>query len=217
MATLTTVSAQALLFDLDGTLADSTDSVDRAWTRMARLLGKDPAEVVGKFHGMTGSQTLLMVEPSLTPQQVVEMNEVLIDLEVADSAAVTAVPGALQALAAVPGDRWAIVTSCPARLAWARIEAAGLPRPTTMVTADDVRHSKPHPEPYLLGARRLGFDPGDCLAVEDAPAGVASARAAGCRVLALRTSHRGSFEVDSVPDLSGVTVEPLEGRLRVRY
>jgi mannitol-1-/sugar-/sorbitol-6-phosphatase len=212
-----TLSVDALLFDLDGTLADSTDSVDRVWRQMAALLDKNPAEVVGRFHGMTGSQTLRTIDPTLSPRRVAELNDTLIDLEVADSAGVTAVPGALQALDGLPADRWAIVTSCPSRLAWARIDAAGLPHPTTVVTAEDVTHSKPHPEPYLLGAQRLGRDPRDCLAFEDAPAGVASALAAACQVLALRTSHRGSFEVDSVADLAGVTVEQFDGHLQVSY
>ena len=161
---------------------------------MAELLGKDPAEVVGRFHGMTGSQTPRTIDPTLSPRQVAELNDTLIDLEVADSASVVAVPARLQVLDGLPSDRWAIVTSCPSRLAWARIEAAGVPHPTTLVTAEDVAHSKPHPEPYQLVARQLGRDPGDCLAVEDAPAGVASALAAGCQVLgcAPRTGARST-------------------------
>src|SRR2546426_756433 len=73
-------------------------------------------------------------------------------------------------------------------LAQVRIGAAGLPKPKQMVTSTDVQHGKPDPEPYLKGAQILGVPAADCLVVEDAPAGIRAGKAAGARVLALRTT-----------------------------
>src|SRR5699024_1964809 len=99
------------------------------------------------------------------------------------------VPGAPQFLASLPAQRWAIVTSAPRRLAERRIAAAGLPMPRVLVTGDDVEHGKPAPDPFLLGARRLGLDASRCLVFEDAPAGVAAAEAAAAQVVVVTTTH----------------------------
>ena len=73
-----------------------------------------------------------------------------------------------------------------------------------LVTADAINRGKPHPEPFLLGAQRLGVDPAHCVVLEDAPAGIAAGRAAGATVIALRTTHPDGdlSEADAVaPDL----------------
>src|SRR5690606_2453028 len=110
-------------------------------------------------------------------------------LELDDNEGVTILPGTRDALAALPPERSAIVTSCTRPLAAARMAASGLVAPSVVVTADDVAHGKPNPDPFLLGARRLGVDPRRCLVVEDAPAGVASGRAAGCAVVVVTGTH----------------------------
>jgi sugar-phosphatase len=100
----------------------------------------------------------------------------------------------------LPLDHWAIVTSCTRPLALVRIRAAGLPQPGFLLTASDVTHGKPHPEPYITAARHLGFSPGSCVVVEDAPAGVRSGKDAGARVIALTTTmHEGELK-SSHPD-----------------
>jgi mannitol-1-/sugar-/sorbitol-6-phosphatase len=92
-------------------------------------------------------------------------------------------------LASLPADRWTIVTSATTRLLDGRLSYAGLPIPAVLVPAENVVHGKPHPEPYLTGAKLLGFSPVDCLVIEDSPAGIASGKAAGCKVLAVLSSH----------------------------
>lgn len=207
---------QAVLFDLDGTLIDSTASVNRNWRIVADLMGRPHADVVGKFHGMPGSQALRLVDPSLTGEEIARLNKVLIDGETADTSDVVALPGAAEALAALPADRWAIVTSCPPKLAKARLHAAGLPTPPTMVTSEDITHGKPHPDPFRLGAAAMGQQSQDCLAVEDAPAGITSARTAGCLVLGLQTTHT-VLDADTVKDLSRVTVNKEDSGVRVTW
>src|SRR5690606_8084119 len=96
-------------------------------------------------------------------------------------------PGAAQALEAV-GERAAMVTSATRELARLRLTAAGLRPPAVLLTAEDFTRGKPDPQPYLLGAERLGVDPVRCLVVEDAPAGLRSGRAAGAATLAVTTT-----------------------------
>jgi sugar-phosphatase len=99
----------------------------------------------------------------------------------------------------LPGGRAAIVTSCVWDLATARIAATGITAPAVMVTADQVKIGKPDPAPFLLAASRLGVDPADCLVIEDAPAGLASGRAAGASLLALLSTHTAAeLDADAV-------------------
>jgi sugar-phosphatase len=176
---------EAVLFDLDGTLIDSTPSVDRSWATWARNRGLDRAsfEVA---HGVPARQILAAFLPAGDVDAALAEIEAM---EVADADGIVVLPGALEALAALPPGRAAIVTSCTLPLARARIVATALPAPAVVVTADAVPVGKPDPAPYLLAARRLGVDPARCLVVEDAPAGLVAGRAAGCATLALTTTH----------------------------
>jgi phosphoglycolate phosphatase-like HAD superfamily hydrolase len=134
-----------VLCDLDGTLVDSTASVMRNWRRIAAMLGRDEDDPVGDLHGIPGNQVLRRIAPDLDEERVSELNEALVEGEIADTGDVTATKGALMLIETVPPDRWAIVTSGTRRLAVARLRAAGLPVPPIMVTADDVHEGKPNP------------------------------------------------------------------------
>jgi len=137
----------------------------------------------------------------LPPARVAQGLARIAELELADVHDITILPGAVELLRALPADRVAIVTSATRALATARIMAAGLPAPAAVVTFDDVTNGKPDPEPFLTGAARLGVDPSRCLVVEDAPAGIAAARAAGCATLAVTTtSTRAQLPADLVVD-----------------
>ncbi len=186
---MTQVVVQAILFDLDGTLVDSTASVERNWRRLADRIGRPFAEVEPFIHGIPGKQVLRMLDRDMPADEVAELNEFMIVGESTDTQDTIPLPGALTALDTLPTNRWAIVTSGSLRLARARIAAAGLPIPRYLVTADDVADGKPDPAPYLLGAARVGHPPARCLAFEDAPAGVTSAQAAGVPVVGLLTTH----------------------------
>jgi|SRR5882762_2303675 len=205
----------AVLFDLDGTLVDSTASVLRAWHATAAKLEMPFAAFEPYIHGIPGETVLATVAPDLPPEQVRELSEWMLVSEAADTDGVVPMPGALAALDGLPMTRWAIVTSGDHRLATARITAAGLPTPTVFVTSDDVRAGKPDPEPYLIAAARLGFAPGRCLVVEDAPAGVTSGRAAGMTVLGLLTTYPHLDATATVPDLSTVDIRADDTGVRV--
>ena len=174
-----------MLFDLDGVLVDSTPAVARVWAGWAGEHGFDPDEVVKKAHGRPSITTIRELLPHA--DQEAENREVE-RREITDVEGVVPLPGALELLRALPLERWAIVTSCTRQLAGVRIAAAGLPQPKHLVTATDVHRGKPDPEPYLKGAQFLGVPAVNCLVIEDAPAGIRAGKAAGARVVALRTT-----------------------------
>jgi sugar-phosphatase len=187
----------AVLFDMDGTLVDSTAAVERSWATWGSEYGLTRSALEAG-HGQPASQ---LVTALLGGDRVAQGLARIAELELADIHDITILPGALELLSALPADRVAIVTSATRALATARIAAAGLPAPAVVVTFDDVRHGKPNPEPFLTGAARLGIDPARCLVVEDAPAGIAAGRAAGCATLAVTTtSTREMLDADLVVD-----------------
>ena len=172
---------EAILFDLDGVLADSTASVMRCWARFSRE-HELAAAAVESNHGRTARA---LVEQLVAADRVEDGLRRIEALEVDDAANVAPVPGARELMSALPESRRAIATSGTRRIATARLAAIGIAPPRVLVTADDIRRGKPDPEPYLRAAARLGKDPGRCLVIEDAPAGIAAARAAGCGVVAV--------------------------------
>jgi sugar-phosphatase len=182
---MTSIRCRGVLFDLDGVLVDSTPAVARVWAGWAREHGLNPDEVVRKARGRPSIATIRELLPHA--DHAVEDREVE-RREIADVEGIIPLPGAVELLRALPSDRWAIVTSCTRPLADVRIAAAGLPTPKHLVTSTDVRQGKPDPEPYLKGAQLLGLPAADCIVVEDAPAGIRAGKAAGARVLTLRTT-----------------------------
>ena len=182
---MTSIRCRGILFDLDGVLVDSTPAVARVWAGWAREHGFDADQVVKEAHGRPSISTIRELLPHA--DHTAEDREVE-RREIADVDGVIPLPGAMELLQALPLRRWAIVTSCTRPLAGVRIGAAGLPKPRHLVTSTDVKHGKPDPEPYLKGAQLLGVPASECIVVEDAPAGIRAGKAAGARVIALRTT-----------------------------
>ncbi|MEU3758723.1 HAD family hydrolase [Streptomyces albogriseolus] len=184
-----TIHARALLFDNDGTLVSSLDSVNRCWTRWAveyGLTAEDFARI--ELHGRPAAEIAADLLPApVVPRAVARIEELEVE-DVADGG-VGLLPGTKDFLAGLPAERWAVVTSATRRLAEARLGAVGI-LPKTLIAADDITRGKPDPEPYLLAARMLGVDPADCVVFEDAPAGLQAGRAAGMTTVALATTHR---------------------------
>ena len=174
----------AVLFDLDSTLVDSSAAVHRSWHRWLAEY-RLTVGALGEHDGLPSRDTVARL---LAPADVDAGAARIEELELTDTADVVALPGAVEALVAVPADRQAVVTSCTAELAAARLTAAGLAAPRVMVTIDRLRRGKPAPDGYLLAAAELGFAGTDCLVVEDSAGGIRAARAAGCAVLAVTTT-----------------------------
>ena len=197
----------AILFDIDGTLVDSTASVVRTWKTWAATRGLDAEAILRVCHGRRTEDTLVeFLPPDQHPAALVELAR----LERADMHDVLALPGTQSLLPRLPADRWAAVTSGSQDVMRARLIASGLPIPDVLVSAEAVAAGKPDPEGYLKAAAALGRDIRRCLVVEDAPAGIQAGRAAGARVLAVATSHPAADLTSAdvvVPDLTACEVE----------
>lgn len=197
-------TVRAVLFDMDGTLVDSTPAVDRSWATWERrwnvrlgmrasALGRPARDIVAEHvPAADAAAAFLDIER----------------LEVEDTDGIVVLPGVRELLAAIPDGRWAVATSCSAPLAAARLGAVAI-APPVLVTASDTALGKPNPDPYLAAAERLGVRPEECLVVEDAVAGVQAGRAAGCAVLGVLGSVPAeALGADAVAaDLAGVRIE----------
>ncbi|WP_028455681.1 HAD-IA family hydrolase [Chitinilyticum litopenaei] len=180
------LSARALLFDMDGTLVDSTPCITGLWTRWAHRHGLAPERVLAEVHGRRGVETVRSVAPHLDAEHEVAL---LLAEEARTLDGTVAMPGARELLAQLHGQNWAVVTSAPRAIAAAKLRWAGLPLPERLIGAEDVSEGKPHPAPFLAGAALCGVDPAECIAFEDAASGIAAARAAGMPVVVMQHAH----------------------------
>ena len=206
-----TLECNGVLFDLDGVLVDSARVVVRTWRTWARQKGLDAERFIKVAHGRRPAETVRLIAPDLDAES--EASE-LERIEVGDTDGILEVEGALELLGSLPEGSWTVVTSGSRSLASGRMRHVGLPLPERFVTADDVENGKPHPEAYLKGAEILGAAPETCVVIEDAPAGVRSAKAAGMKVVAVATTHREKdlHEADAVVGaLSDVRVRAQAG------
>jgi len=183
---MTSFHCSAILFDLDGVLVDSTRQVDREWREWAARKGVDGDAVMAIAHGVRTIEVIRRVAPHLDVEAEAAAIE---NHEAQDQTGVVVMPGAIELVRSIPAQRWGVVTSGSRLLAQNRLRYCGLPVPEVLVTSDDVTHGKPDPEPYLKGAQGLGFRPSDCLVIEDAPAGIQSARAGGMTVIGMASTY----------------------------
>lgn len=177
---------EALLFDMDGTLVETTQAVERCWRAWAKDHDVDIRRVLEICHGRQSRTTIKEVAPHLDTEAAAQD---LLRRELDEKGGVQPIFGAKEFLEAL-GDRpWTVVTSAARPLALHRLKLAGLPVPEHMVTAEDVAHGKPHPSCFLLGAERLGAAAIRTLVLEDSLAGLEAGRKAGMQTLQICASH----------------------------
>ena len=205
------IRCEAVLFDMDGTLVDSSTCVESTWRMWAGKHGVDIDALLRISHGRQNYETIRLIAPHLeTPEEI----DFLVRTEEACHEGIGEVRGARALIDSLgPAAPWAVVTSAWRTLAEKRLRLSGLPIPGVLITSDDISHSKPHPEGYLLAATRLGLAPADCLVIEDAHAGIDAARAAGMRVIGITTTFpREQLEcewcIDDFRDLTVQTIMP---------
>lgn len=186
MRRISSLRCAAILFDLDGVLVDSAECVERTWRGWAARHGLDPALVIAQAHGRRTIETVRQLAPHLAAGNEVAA---LAASESSTTEGVYEVAGARELLQRLPRNAWAIVTSGIRPVATLRIRHTGLPMPEVLICADDIERGKPDPEGYLIAAQRIGVAPSECVVVEDAPAGLEAARAAGMRVIGIRGTH----------------------------
>jgi len=179
------INCTAILFDMDGTLVDSTAVVERAWAWWAKRHQLSLEEILRFSHGRPTASTFENFLPGVDHNH--ELSEML-TFEETELDGIQAVPGAELVVNAAQHGAWAVVTSAPRTLAVARIRAAGLPLPSVLVPVDEIRKGKPNPEGFLLAAEKLGVDPKECLVFEDTRPGIQAGLNAGMHVVGLLTT-----------------------------
>ncbi|WOO85263.1 Hexitol phosphatase A [Vanrija pseudolonga] len=210
------INVESVLFDMDGTLINSSPAVVKAWELMAESYPLDLEDILHSAHGMRTIDALRKwcnIPEDKLPAEVVRFETaILTNAEEIGArtgkSGIEVLPGVerlLNDLSAANDQRngeekWAICTSSTYFYAGKAIPIAGLTTPKVFVTADDVKRGKPFPDPYLLGAEGCNASPFESLVVEDAPTGIRAGKAAGCRVLATCTSHSAADLEKERPD-----------------
>ena len=212
-----TLNCQAILFDLDGTLIDSTHRIQRLWVDWGNRNDIAPQSILDVMHGRRAGETISLVAPHLS---LTEELDALETDEITDMEGVKSYPGALELLSQLAPERWAVVTSGSLRVAGARMRHIQLPIPEVFITGDDVKRGKPDPEGYLLAAGRLNVQPADCVVLEDSPAGVQAGKGAGMQVIAMATTlgpeHLGQADV-VVPQLTDILLTVKSGGIQIEF
>jgi sugar-phosphatase len=177
----------AVILDLDGVLVDSTALVEGQWRHWAAARGLRPEPFLQICHGRRALETIRLAAPHLDAEA-----EVAALISESDSGApsdLRPLPGARRLLDQLPPGTWAVATSGTRATADGRLRRAGLPAPPVMICAEDVQQGKPHPEVYQRAGMALEVAPGECVVIEDSPAGLEAARAAGMTTIGLATTH----------------------------
>ncbi|KAK0392717.1 hypothetical protein NLU13_2212 [Sarocladium strictum] len=190
------------LFDMDGTIIDSTPAIIKHWHTIGKEIGVEPEVILETSHGRRSMDVLRILCPEKANwDYVCHMEGLLPKLYSSDA---TEIPGARPLLSQLISlsAPWAIVTSGTRPLVTGWLSVLGLAIPEHLVTAESVDEGKPDPACYRLGRERLGLqdDAKDVLVFEDAPAGIKAGKAAGCKVVGLVTSHTLEQVVSAGPD-----------------
>ncbi|NQZ83518.1 MAG: HAD-IA family hydrolase [Colwellia sp.] len=175
---------QAMIFDLDGTLVDSSQAIIEVLTTWCDI-HKIPLDVVlRRCHGARIVDFLPDIAPHLDIKKEVKY---LSDLEAVTKTGLVEISGAKCFLAQLDAQdlKWAIATSGTRAVAELRLTSCGLTVPDIFVTSELVKNGKPQPEPFLLAADKLAVNPQHCLAFEDSDTGIKSAIEAGCDVVVI--------------------------------
>jgi len=202
---------------MDGVLVSSLGSVERTWQKWANARGIDPALAIREAHGCRAIETVHRLRPDLDALKELEWLE---QTEIDDKVGLETLAGVRLILETLPASRWTVVTSATDRLASSRLAHGDIPVPARIISAEHVSHGKPHPEPYLKGAALLGFEPADCLVIEDSASGALAGHAAGCPVLATLHSHALESLSDAdwiVDSLEDVHVQMAGDRIEIRF
>ncbi|KAJ2123319.1 DL-glycerol-3-phosphatase [Coemansia sp. RSA 720] len=180
------ITAQGILFDMDGTLVNTIACVERGWADLAAEHSVDAQALIHTVHGHPTYDVLCSwFPPHMHSRQCAQAFEHKL---MNDTRGVFAVPGALRVLSMLDDSEWAIVTAATEDLARVRMQQVGINVPERLVADTSVKKGKPDPEGYEVGARLLGISPRDAVVFEDSVNGVVAGCAAGATVVGVLTS-----------------------------
>ncbi|KAE9410141.1 HAD-like protein [Gymnopus androsaceus JB14] len=226
-----TFHVDAALFDMDGTLLDSTAGVVGAWELFkVKYPNINVEDILSSAHGVRTVDNLRNYCGIQDPQEL-ESEALRFEMAiVAESTAhgrpgILKLPGVTETMqelwSALSKPCWAICTSATREYARSALANAGIDVPDAFVVAEDVKMGKPAPDPYLLGAEKCGVKAENCVVFEDAPAGVQSGKSAGCKTIGFLTTHsKAQMEAAKpdflVPNMTSITLKlSKEGGLDV--
>ncbi len=207
----------AVLFDMDGTLVNSFNSIESAWQRWSEHHTFDAEAVIASMHGLRAIDAIRKHLPSLTEAQYEAEARAIDSFEIDAGIAIPEIPGAARLLRSLPANRWAITTSADRTMAKYRVTKAGLPLPTVLTAGEDVEHGKPHPAGYLLSSKLLGVPIDRCLVFEDTRVGLQAGLAAGATVVSVG-NRQASNELAVkriIQDYRNVEVEYSDSEIHV--
>ncbi|PVZ96669.1 hypothetical protein BB558_007411 [Smittium angustum] len=182
------LTAEGLLFDLNGTLINTVKCVQKYWGIYSKEYDINPKELLKFSHGV---QTIDILN-RLLPENIENNPTLALTIEnriAGDVEGVEVVPGTKELLNSINNDSWGIVTSGTEMMARTRLEQMSIPAPKHFFTADNTKRSKPNPDGYIACAQSIGVDPANCIVFEDAPAGIKAGLTAGCTVIGIISSH----------------------------
>ena len=215
------LSAEAIIFDLDGVLVNSIAVVEKSWSIWAEEQGLSADAILKVAHGRRTAEILQTVAPHLDMNREIEH---FVEIEQRLLNEVSEIPGAAEFVRSLPRDRWAIGTSGERAVALGRLRKFAFPVPDVLVASEDVENGKPNPEVYVKAAAGLGVACDRCVVFEDAPAGIAAARAAGMSAVGVLTATSASElvgVVELIQDFRNVRTELVFGvggsHLAVRF
>ncbi|MBI1987601.1 MAG: HAD family phosphatase [Nitrospinae bacterium] len=206
----------AVLFDMDGVIVDSMPFHFRAWHQAFASIGVEVSqEEIYLREGEKGEVTAreILEERKIPPREEERQELVRRKREIFRQIVTHELfPGVRELLEELRsrGASLGLVTGTSRKEAERLLPEGFLDQFDVVVTGDDVRQGKPHPEPYLKAVRELGLDPSQCVVIENSPNGIRSAKGAGLRCIALTTSlpreHLGEADrvVDSLTEVREV-------------
>ncbi|KAG0173885.1 hypothetical protein DFQ30_006716 [Apophysomyces sp. BC1015] len=181
-----TLRAKAFIFDLDGTLIDTTPLVERHWRAFAMEHELDAEKILATSHGRRTIETMEQWVPhQATAERAAAFERTLAQ----QSDGLSILPGVLALLEKIPVDRYGIFTAGNSHMAETRLTQCNMAIPRAMATGDTVSRGKPDPEGCFMIAKELHVEPQDCLVFEDSPHGIAAACAAGMQSIGCTTTH----------------------------
>ncbi|KAF9110369.1 hypothetical protein BGX27_006442 [Mortierella sp. AM989] len=179
------IRCRGILFDMDGTLIDTTAIVERHWKVWCDAHSVDYYTLIATSHGRPSFEIMKQWAPEhlreeyATPEYCSKLETNVTN----DMNGMILIPGAMELLKSLPRTHWAVVTSAGLEMATQRFIQTELETPPILVTASQVTRGKPHPEGYISAAKQLGLDPRECVVFEDAPSGIQAGLAAGAKAV----------------------------------